>query len=90
MVESESTTGVLLRVSRMTLVTVETAKTDDEAMFMLVALGGGGGGGGEGGAGWPVVGRIVLAGAAAVVAVRKLLTPATANVEVSLDLSKAT
>lgn len=87
MVESESTAGVSLRVSRTALVTVETAKTDDEAGFILVAPGGRGGG--KGGAGWPRVGRIVL-GAAAVVAVRKVLTPATAKVEVSLDLSKAT
>lgn len=86
MVESESTAGVLLRVSRTTLVTVETAKTDDEAGFILVAPGGGG----EGGGAWPVVGRIVLGAAAKVVGVRKELTPATAKVEVSLDLSKAT
>lgn len=85
MVESESTAGVSLRVSRTALVTVETAKTDDEAGFILVAPGGGG----KGGDGWPRVGRIVL-GAAAVVAVRKVLTPATAKVEVSLDISNAT
>ena len=41
MLEPESTTGVLLRVSRTTLVTVDTAKTDDEPGFILdVAPGG--------------------------------------------------
>lgn len=66
--------------------TVETAKTDVEASFILVARGGGD----ERGAGWPVVGRIVLGAEAADVASRKLLAPSTANVEVSLDISKAT
>lgn len=81
-----------MRVSRTTLVTVETAKTDVEAGFILIALGGGGGGGDgdERPAGWPVVDRIVLGAEAADVASRKLLAPSTANVEVSLDISKAT
>lgn len=78
-----------MRVSRTTLVTVETAKTDVEASFILVERGGGGGGD-ERGAGWPVVGRIVLGAEAADVASRKLLAPATANVEALLDISKAT
>lgn len=63
-----------MRVSRTELVVVETAKTDDEAGFILVVPGNGGGAGGEGGAGWPVVGRIVLGEEAADVASRKLLT----------------
>lgn len=76
MAESENTAGVLLRVSRTTLVTVETARTLVEP-----------GGGGDGGAGWPSVGRTVLVEEAADVPARKVLTSPTANVEGSISKS---
>lgn len=88
MVEPESTTAGLLSVSRTTLVNVETAKTEDEAGFILVAPARGGVVEGE--AGWTVVERIVAREAAAELAARELLTPATANVEATLDISEAT
>lgn len=69
MLEPESTTGGLLRVSRTTLVTVETAKTDDKSTFIADTLKRG------------AVVSVFWKGAA-VVETRELLTPAIANVEV--------
>lgn len=69
MLEPESTTGGLLRVSRTTLVTVETAKTDDKSTLIVDTLERG-------------VVVIVFWKAAAAVVARELLTPATANVEI--------